>query len=183
MKIYDTPIADLKVVESTAFVDHRGQFMRCFCEETLADSLGGRRVSQINQSLTTAVGSVRGLHFQYAPHAEMKLVRCSTGRVFDVAVDIRSGSPTFLQWFGLELSPKNQKMLVVPEGFAHGFQTLEPNSELFYLTTTAYAKSAEAGIRWNDPAINIDWPLSATDLSDRDRQHELISASFEGVTL
>jgi dTDP-4-dehydrorhamnose 3,5-epimerase len=181
MKINPTDIAGLATVETTAFRDHRGEFMRFFCEKELAPILGARHIVQINRSLTRAVGAVRGLHFQYPPHAEMKLVRCTRGRVFDVAVDIRRGSPTYLCWFGCELSPANTLMLAVPEGFAHGFQVLEEDSELIYLTTAPYAPPAEGGITPEDPAIGIRWPKPVIDLSERDRKHPLVGADFAAV--
>jgi dTDP-4-dehydrorhamnose 3,5-epimerase len=183
MKIIETDIPGVAVVETTPFRDHRGEFMRCFCEKELAPLLGARHIVQINRSMTPTPGCVRGLHFQYPPHAEMKLVRCTRGRVFDVAVDIRMHSPTFLRWFGCELSPQNARMLAIPEGFAHGFQVLEAESELFYLTTAPYSKTDEAGITPEDPAIGIRWPLPVVGLSERDRDHPRIDAKFQGVVL
>ena len=183
LTISETPIKDLNVVSSRPFKDHRGQFMRCFCSDELSAVLQGRSIAQINSSRTETIGAIRGLHFQLPPHAEMKLVRCTAGRIFDVAVDIRSGSPTFLQWYGLELTPENRQMLVVPEGFAHGFQVLEPASEIFYLTTCCYNPEAESGIRHDDPAIGITWPAPVADLSERDGEHDLLSDVFEGITV
>jgi dTDP-4-dehydrorhamnose 3,5-epimerase len=183
MKAQAAGIEGLALVDTTLFRDHRGEFGRFFCEKDLSAQLAHRHISQINRSLTRAVGAVRGLHFQFPPHAEMKFVRCTRGRVFDVAVDIRNGSPTFLKWFGCELSAANMLMLVIPEGFAHGFQVIEPDSELIYLTTAAYEPGAEGGIVPGDPAIGIHWPLPVTELSDRDRNHPPLTAGFAGVTL
>jgi dTDP-4-dehydrorhamnose 3,5-epimerase len=121
------------------------------------------------------------MHFQYPPHAEMKLVRCLKGRVWDVAVDLRYRSPTFLQWHAEELTPNSGRMMVIPEGFAHGFQVLEPDSELLYLHTAPYTPSAEGGLRHNDPKLGIHWPLHVTDLSERDAAHPLIGEAFQGV--
>ena len=121
------------------------------------------------------------MHFQYPPSAEMKMVRCLRGRVFDVAVDLRQGSATFLQWHAEELSADNNRMFIIPEGFAHGFQVLDESSELLYLHTAAYNPSAEGGLRFDDPAIGIDWPLTITDISLRDQQHPLLSDEFEGL--
>src|SRR3546814_535660 len=132
MKITPTALAGVSVVDTQAFRDHRGAFARLFCERELASIMGGRHIVQINHSRTTMVGAVRGMHFQSAPHAEMKLVRCLKGRVWDVAVDLRAGSPTFLRWHAQELSEDNARMLVISEGCAHGFQALEPDSELLY---------------------------------------------------
>lgn len=182
MKIQQTLLPGVVVVESTSFVDQRGAFMRLYCEDELNKILGERRIVQINHSMTSAVGTVRGMHFQRPPHAEMKLVRCLKGRIWDVAVDLRAGSPTFLQWHAEELSQQNARMLTIPEGCAHGFQTLEANSELLYLHTEFYLPSAEAGLPYDDPRLNIQWPLPVTDLSERDRRHSPISPDFSGIT-
>ena len=176
-----TGLSGLYVVETACRSDARGAFARLFCLDELADLIAGRRIEQINQSRTPAVGTVRGLHFQRPPHAEMKLVRCLRGRVWDVAVDLRRASPTFLQWHAEELSPVNRRMMVIPEGFAHGFQVLEPDSELLYLHTAAYHPAAEGGLRHDDPRLGIAWPVPATGLSPRDSGHPLIDADFEGV--
>ncbi len=182
MKIFPTTIPDLLVAETTPFRDARGSFARLFCERELAEVIGHRRIVQINHSCTTQVGAVRGLHFQYPPHAEMKLVRCLRGRVWDVAVDLRSNSPTFLRWHAEELSPANFRMLIIPEGFAHGFQVLEADSELLYLHTALYTPEAEGGLRHDDPRLAITWPLVVTDLSSRDAAHPLIGPDFRGIT-
>lgn len=183
MKLVPTPIAGVFVAETKAFQDNRGAFARLFCETELAGAIGERRIEQINHSLTSAVGAIRGLHFQQAPHAEMKMVRCLKGRVWDVALDLRKGSPTFLQWHAQELSAANALMLVIPEGCAHGFQVLEPNSELLYLHTASYTPSAEGGVRFNDPALSVPWPLPAVDVSERDQNHPLIHKNFQGITV
>ncbi|MEJ7745209.1 MAG: dTDP-4-dehydrorhamnose 3,5-epimerase, partial [Luteimonas sp.] len=166
---------------TTTHLDTRGAFARMFCEHELAQVLGGRRVVQINHSRTHAVGAVRGLHYQRAPHAEMKLVRCLKGRVWDVAIDLRAGSPTFLQWHGEELTTDNARMLVIAEGCAHGFQVLEPDSELLYLHTATYAPDAEGGVRWDDPRLGIPWPLPVSELSERDRLVPSLTAEFSGI--
>lgn len=183
MKILETPIVGLKVVETTPYLDARGAFARLYCERELADIIGNRRIVQINHSRTIHVGAVRGLHFQYPPHAEMKLVRCLKGRVWDVAVDLRQGSPTFLCWHAEELTPANARMMVIPEGFAHGFQVLEAESELLYLHTAFYTPEAESGLRHDDPRLGIHWPLPVSDLSARDAAHPLVSADFKGIAL
>lgn len=181
MKILPTRIRGVHVVETTPFVDQRGSFARLFCAGELAEAIGRRHIVQINHSCTGVVGAVRGLHFQHAPHAEMKLVRCMKGRVWDVAVDLRAGSPTFLQWHAEELAPGNGRMLVIPEGCAHGFQVLERDSELLYLHTAFYTPSAEGGVRFDDPLIGIAWPLPVAELSGRDRAHSLLNADFRGL--
>lgn len=183
MKIEKTAIPGICVVGTAAHVDARGSFARLFCTEELASLLGSRQVVQINHSRTTRAGAVRGMHFQHAPHAEMKLVRCLRGRVWDVAVDLRAGSPTFLAWHAEELSRENARMLVIPEGCAHGFQALEPDSELLYLHTASYHPAMEGGCRHDDPRLAIAWPLSVANVSARDASHPLIDAGFQGVLL
>ena len=183
MKLVPTKITGVFVAQTNAFQDSRGAFARLFCQAELADALAGRTIQQINQSRTTGTGAVRGMHFQLAPHAEMKMVRCLKGRVWDVAVDLRQDSPTFLQHHAQELSAVNALMLVIPEGCAHGFQVLEPDSELLYLHTACYTPSAEGGVRFDDPALSLPWPLQISDLSERDKQHPLLNRNFRGITL
>jgi dTDP-4-dehydrorhamnose 3,5-epimerase len=181
VRVVETEIKGVDVVETAPAEDHRGSFARLFCEIDLASVMRGRRVVQINHSCTRAVGAVRGMHFQFRPHAEMKLVRCLRGRVWDVAVDLRRGSPTILQWHALELTPRNARMLVIPEGCAHGFQALEAESELLYLHTTLYVPAAEGGVAHDDPQLGIAWPLPVTDLSARDRAHQPLPRGFAGL--
>lgn len=181
MKIVATRLADVVVVDTAGFADQRGVFSRYFCERELSPVIGTRRIVQINDSQNIAKATVRGMHFQRAPHAEMKLVRCIKGRVWDVAVDLRAGSPSFLQWHGEELSAENQRMLVIPEGCAHGFQTLEPDSELLYLSTAFYAPEAEGGVACDDPRLRIAWPLPVGGLSERDRHHPWVTDDFRGI--
>ncbi len=183
MKILATPLSGVFVVETTPFSDKRGVFSRLYCESELSEIVGTRRIIQINHSRTALAGALRGLHFQAAPHAETKFVRCLRGRVFDVAIDLRSASPSFLQWHAEELSPANARMLVIPEGCAHGFQALESDSELLYLHTSAYAPDAEAGVRFDDPRLAIRWPLPVADLSPRDSALPLLGAAFEGIAV
>jgi dTDP-4-dehydrorhamnose 3,5-epimerase len=183
MIIHQTPIADLVVAESKAFKDERGAFARLFCEQELSSVLGSRKIVQINHSCTVAAGAVRGLHYQHAPHAEMKLVRCLKGRVWDVAVDLRPQSPSYKRWYCQELSAQNSYMMVIPEGFAHGFQVLEAGSELIYLHTAFYKPEAEGGMRYDDPELGIAWPLSVTDISARDSSQTYIDSCFRGVVL
>jgi dTDP-4-dehydrorhamnose 3,5-epimerase len=183
MNILDTPIADLKLVQSLPHRDSRGAFVRLFCAHELEPVLGHRQIAQINHSKTTHTGAVRGMHFQRPPYAEMKMVRCLRGRVWDVAVDLRAGSSTFLQWHAQELAQDDAQMLVIPEGFAHGFQALEPDSELLYLHTAFYNPPSESGLRYDDPRLAIAWPLTPQDLSSRDLSHPLLGADFVGVAL
>jgi dTDP-4-dehydrorhamnose 3,5-epimerase len=183
MKIQPTPIPDLMIAESRSFNDERGAFSRLFCQQELSKVIDHRRIVQINHSYTKAVGAIRGLHFQKKPYAEMKLVRCLKGKVWDVAVDLRSHSPFYKQWFAQELSSNNAKMMVIPEGFAHGFQVLESESELLYLHTALYSAESEDGVRYDDPEIGIVWPLPVTDISLRDANLTYINSSFTGIVL
>ena len=183
LRVSETPLPGLGVTESDQWEDRRGTFMRCFCERDLASVIGHRRIVQVNHSITKHRGAVRGLHFQHPPSAEMKLVRCLRGKVWDVAADLRAGSPTFLHWHAVELSGENHRMIVIPEGFAHGFQVLTPDSELLYLHTAFYAPAAESGVAWNEPHLNISWPLAVTDLSERDASHPLLAPDFRGVVV
>ena len=179
--IEDTPIAGVKVLQSDAFRDERGAFARLFCARELQSVFGARTIVQVNHSTTRHVGAVRGMHFQHAPHAETKIVRCLRGRVLDVAVDLRRGSPTLMKWTSCELSPESRRAFLIPEGCAHGFQVLEPDSELLYLHTAYYAREAEGGVRHDDPRLAIAWPLEPVDLSERDRSHPLLPADFDGI--
>ncbi len=181
MKILPTYIDGLFVAETSLFHDHRGSFIRYYCENELSSVVGQRRIVQVNQSRTHPIGAVRGLHFQHPPHAEMKLIRCLKGKVWDVAVDLRAGSSTFLKWHAEELSPQNARMMIIPEGFAHGFQALDEDSELLYLHTAFYAPEFEGGVFFNDPLLKISWPLPVTDLSERDCRHLPIAPDFAGL--
>ena len=183
MKVRRTDINGVAVVETSPFIERRGLFARLFCERELSEMLGGRHIVQANYSRTEVKGTIRGLHYQLPPHAEMKLVRCLRGRVWDIALDLREGSPTFLDWHAEELTPENALMLVIPEGCAHGFQTLEPGSDLLYLHTALYEPAAEGGVRADDPRLKINWPLPITELSPRDQTPLWLSADFAGIAL
>jgi dTDP-4-dehydrorhamnose 3,5-epimerase len=183
VKVSATRLAGVHVVETAPFEDHRGAFARLYCEQELAAVIGARRIVQINHSRTAAAGAVRGMHCQRPPHAEMKLVRCLRGRVWDVALDLRAGSPTQFQWHAEELTPGNARMLLIPEGCAHGFQVLEPDSELLYLHTAAYAPGAELGFAHDDPRFAIAWPLAVAELSARDQSHPSIAVDFPGIAV
>ena len=163
-------------LHAEAFSDHRGAFLNAFRvkEPAFIGSWGDRSVAQINLSRTEAVGTIRGLHRQAEPHSEAKLVRCLRGRVWDVAVDLRINSSTYLRWHALELIPDQGNALLIPEGCAHGFQVLDPGSELLYLHSGAWMPEAETGVRWDDPTLAIAWPLPVAALSDRDRDLPLI---------
>ncbi len=165
-----TDIEGVVVVGLEPFGDERGSFARIWCEEELAEHGLTAHLSQCSLSRNTHAGTLRGLHFQRAPHEEAKLVRCVRGAIFDVALDLRPGSPTHRRWFGVELSAENGLALFVPEGCAHGFQTLTDDSEVLYLISHPYTADAASGVRWDDPAFAIAWPdAPARTLSDRDR--------------
>ena len=151
-----TPIADLVQLEPRRFGDHRGFFCESWNSRAMREAGVDYDFVQDNHSLSSQVGTVRGLHFQSPPHAQAKLVRCGRGRIFDVAVDVRTGSPTYGQWFGIELSFENGKQLMIPAGFLHGFMTLEPDSEIIYKCTDFYAPECDGSVRWD--SCGIDWP-------------------------
>jgi len=182
MKIEKLPLSGATTVVFPAHSDERGWFKRIFCSQQLSEQLQGRKIVSINLSHSLEKGTVRGIHYQAPPYAEIKIVRCLKGTVFDVIVDIRRGSPTFLAWHAVRLSADNSIILVIPEGFAHGFQTLTPDCELLYLHTEHYYPKHEGGLRYCDPAIAINWPLPVTTISERDATHPLVSIrSFEGL--
>jgi len=182
MRLRETDIRGVWVVETDLREDKRGSFFRAFCDFELAEILDGRVIRQVNVSCTKSVGAIRGMHFQYPPEAEMKCVRCLAGAVWDVVVDLRKGSASFLKWFGVMLSADDANMIVIPEGCAHGFQVLEPASQLLYMHTAPYTPECEGGVRYDDPRIGIEWPLSVTDVSERDMGHPLLD-SFEGIVI
>lgn len=179
----DTPLLGLKVIQRKRIEDSRGFLSRFFCANEFNAYGFNKPVSQINHTLTRQKGAVRGLHYQQPPHAEIKLVSCLKGEVFDVAVDLRKDSPTFLHWHGELLSDNNQRSLLIPEGFAHGFQTLTEDCELLYLHSAPYVKEAEAALNVTDPKLDIAWPLDITELSERDRSHPMLKLDFEGIVL
>jgi dTDP-4-dehydrorhamnose 3,5-epimerase len=179
-----TPLSDLMLVQRKTAEDHRGFLSRFYCMEAFSEAGIKKSIVQINQTLTRKKGAVRGLHFQHPPHAELKLVSCLKGEVLDVAVDIRRTSPTFLQWHGEILSAENHKSLLIPEGYAHGFQALTEDCELVYLHTSAYHSDSEGALNVTDPALSIDWPLPVIDLSKRDQNHPFVTnINFKGITL
>ncbi|MDP6929392.1 MAG: dTDP-4-dehydrorhamnose 3,5-epimerase [Planctomycetota bacterium] len=175
MKLHPLPLEGATLAECEPFEDPRGLFARLFCDRELKELLGDRQVRNINLNQSNISGTLRGLHYQTGEAAEMKLVRCTRGSIFDVIVDMRPDSPTYLKWHGETLTQRNMRMMVVPEGFAHGFQALEDNCEVMYLVTAHYAPEQEMGVRWNDPAVGIRWPLDVSMLSDKDAQFPLLS--------
>lgn len=176
-ELFTTPIKGVFELRAQRFVDHRGAFLNAFRSQELAfmNSWGDRDILQANLSRTEAVGTIRGLHLQSDPHSEAKLVRCFKGRVWDLAVDLRKNSFTYGHWHAVELSPDEGNALLIPEGCAHGFQVLEPGSELLYLHSGVWVPEAETGVRWDDPTLAITWPLPVAGISERDRNLSLLS--------
>ena len=178
-----TALAGLRVFRRHPRGDTRGFLERLFCHESFAALGLTDGIRQINRTLTRRRGTLRGLHFQHPPHAEGKVVQCLRGRVFDVAVDLRAGSPTFMQWHAEELSADNGIGLFIPPGFAHGLQTLEDDTELLYLHTADYRAEAEGGLSPLEPRLAIGWPLPSEEMSERDRAHPPLPANFAGLLL
>jgi dTDP-4-dehydrorhamnose 3,5-epimerase len=180
-----TPISGVSLGQVLSLADHRGYFERVYCHDLFEKILGRSfPIKQINRSMSRIVGTTRGLHFQWPPCAETKIVSCPAGRLFDVAVDLRRGSPTYLQYFSAELSAENKKFLVIPEGFAHGFQTLAPDTEILYLVTAEFSVSHDDGVNPEDPAVNIDWPLEISLRSKKDTDRMFLSdRNFSGIDL
>ncbi len=179
----ETDIAGLFSITRHPIGDNRGYFERLFCKDELSSLLAGRSIAQINHTLTVEAGTIRGMHFQYPPYAETKIVSCLRGQVFDVAVDIRKGSRTFLRWHGMILSGDDHNGLYIPEGFAHGFQTLTNDCEMLYLHTSPYVSGAEGAINASDPRVGIVWPRPITERSARDAAHPFLSDEFEGISV
>jgi len=182
-KFTQTSISGVWVVERSSFEDERGSFARMFCTEEFRKIGLKKPIVQINHSITKKKGTVRGMHFQLPPHAETKIVSCLKGAAFDVAVDLRCGSKTFLSWHGEKLSAKNMKSLIIPKGIAHGFQTLTNNCEFIYFVTEPYVPEAVRGINARDKRIGIKWPLEITCLSEKDKKNMSINDDYNGVSL
>jgi dTDP-4-dehydrorhamnose 3,5-epimerase len=161
--------------------DERGRFARLFCADELKEIGHTKPIVNINYSYTKDKGTIRGLHFQYPPDCEIKIVKCIRGAIWDCIVDIRKDSPTFLKWEAVELTAENNRMIYVPEGFAHGFQTLTNDVELIYFHTAFYVQKREGGLRFDDPILNIDWSLPPQNVSDRDKNLELVTINFKGI--
>lgn len=169
------------IIEPEPRADERGWFARYYCKEEFNSIGHSAEWVQMNHSFTKTKGTIRGMHYQVRPYSEIKMLRCISGAVYDVIIDLREGSPTFLQWTGIELSSSNKKMLYIPAGFAHGFQTLEENTELIYHHSAFYTPGAEGGVRYNDPLIGINWPLPLAVISERDASHPLLDSNFIGI--
>ncbi len=181
--ILDTPISSLKIIQRHPLNDQRGYLERFFCKDELKAIVHEKNIQQINHTLTKTRGTVRGMHFQIQPYSEIKLVSCLKGEVYDVAIDLRQDSPTFLSYYAEILSDNNYKTLYIPEGFAHGFQTLSDDCEMLYLHTNVYVASAERGLNALDLRVNIQWPLLITERSPRDISREMLLCDFKGITI
>lgn len=177
------PLVGMKVVERQRMFDSRGFLARLFCKDELAAAGWREPVAQINHIYTARCGTVRGMHYQQPPHVEMKLVTCIRGEVWDVAIDLRADSNTFLHWHAEILSADNNRAVLIPEGFAHGFQTLSDDSLLLYCHSAAHNPAAEAALNAKDPRLGISWPLEITELSLKDTMNPLIDSKYEGVRL
>jgi dTDP-4-dehydrorhamnose 3,5-epimerase len=169
------------VIGLEPFTDERGWFARTYCKNEFAAIGHTDEWVQLNHSVTNKKGAIRGMHYQLPPFSEIKMVRCIAGAVFDVIIDLRKDSPTFLQWFGTELSAANKKMIYIPGGFAHGFQTLTDNCELVYHHSQFYAPGVEGGIKYDEPKVNIEWPLPVVTISERDERHPFLDDNFKGL--
>jgi dTDP-4-dehydrorhamnose 3,5-epimerase len=168
MKFTAAPLAGVRVVDLEPAADERGFFARSFCAGEFARAGLAACTSQCSVSFNARRGTLRGLHFQAAPHDEEKLVRCTHGALWDVVVDVRADSPTYRRWYGAELTAENHRALYIPKGFAHGFVTLEDATEVYYMMSVPYAPGSACGVRWNDPAFGIDWPIAPAVISARD---------------
>lgn len=171
------PIKNAFLIELQPHSDERGFFARAFCKEEFRENGLSDEFVQANVSYNSTRGTLRGIHYQDAPHSEAKLVRCTQGSLFDVIVDLRRNSDTFGKWFGVDLTDKNHLALYIPEGCGHGFETLEDFTEAFYMVSARYEPRSEGGVRWDDPSISIDWPISPpTVISDKDSSWPLVGA-------
>ena len=183
MKFIPTHLKEAYVIELEPYRDERGFFARTFCKNEFSVIGHRKEFVQFNHSLTKSKGTLRGMHYQIPPSAETKLIRCICGEVYDVIVDLRSDSSTFLQHFHILLSEENLKMIYVPEGFAHGFQTLADNSQMIYHHTAFYDPANERGLRFNDPALRIAWPLDPVNMTEKDQNYPLIDNNFKGIKI
>ena len=181
MTFKETALKGSYIVSLTPFSDDRGWFARAYCKNEFGAIGHNKEWVQMNHSFTKEKGTVRGMHFQHPPFSEIKMVRCIAGAVLDVIIDIRKNSSSFLQHVSIELSAENKQMIYIPEGFAHGFQTLEDDTELIYHHSEFYKPGVEGGLRFDDPMLNIQWPLAVKNTSDRDRIHPMLGGNFKGI--
>ena len=179
----ETPLEGVFRINRKPILDSRGFFSRFFCTKEFKSLGFGSAIAQINHTLTRQKGAIRGMHFQYPPHSETKIITCLHGEILDVVVDIRKGSPTFLQWHTEMLSAANQSSLCIPSGFAHGFQAMTKDCELIYLHSAPYQPDAEGALNALDPTLAIDWPMQISEVSERDSNHPFIDTKFEGIII
>ena len=177
MRFTETPIAGARVIEPDPHVDDRGRFMRVWCAREFADHGVFFSPVQANMGYSTRRGTIRGMHYQEAPALEAKLVRCTKGAIFDVVIDLRPESASYRKWFGVELSAKNGRMLYVPDSCAHGYQALDECTEIYYMASEYFSPGSVRGVRYDDPAFDIRWPLAATAVSEQDRNWPLAGPS------
>jgi len=181
MKFYPTPLKDAYLIELERRADDRGFFARMFCQNEFAEAGLSPQFVQINNAFSTKKGTLRGLHYQLPPSAEIKLVRCVRGALFDCIIDIRPDSPTYEKWFGAELDDNNRLAMYVPRGFAHGILTLKTDTEVLYMVSDFYSPERERGLRWDDPHFNISWPFEPQEISPKDLAWPAFDAIFHGV--
>lgn len=183
MEFIHTDIAGLYIITPAKTADERGVFARTYCKTEFNEIGFNKTFVQFNHSINPEKGTLRGMHFQQPPFAETKLIRCVQGAVYDVALDLRKDSLTFGKWFAAELSEENMYSILIPEGFAHGFQTLRDHSALIYHHTEFYTRGADSGIRYDDPAFYIEWKLPVTRISDKDKNYALLDNNFKGLSI
>ncbi|MFC3125986.1 dTDP-4-dehydrorhamnose 3,5-epimerase [Pseudoroseomonas globiformis] len=181
MKFNATPLKDAYVIEMEPRGDERGFFARAYCEDEFREAGLVHHYAQVNNSLSVTKGTLRGMHYQLPPASEVKLVRCLRGALYDVIADMRPDSPSYGQWFGVELTEDNRKMLYVPRGFAHGFVTLRENTEAFYMVSDAYMPGGERGLRYDDPHLAIEWPIKPELISEKDQNWPAFDPEYHGV--
>ena len=169
------------LIKLTPYIDERGAFTRLFCLHELKKIGFNQQITQVNHSFNKDKGTLRGMHFQYPPNAEVKIIRCLSGLVYDVMVDLRKNSPAYLQHYAVELSPVSYNAILIPKGCAHGFQTLQNDCQLLYLHTAFYNKASEGGVRYNDPMLNIKWPLPPQNITEKDTSYALLNNQFKGI--
>lgn len=178
-----TPVNGLHLLQRKVLGDQRGYFQRMFCADDLAELGWHEPIAQINHTYTSSKGSIRGMHLQLPPSAEMKLIACVKGEVWDVAIDLRAESATFLKWHAVLLSQANQRSFLIPAGFAHGFQTMSDDVEMLYCHSKSYAPASEMGLNPFDARLAIEWPLGLTEISEKDRNWPMLSKEFQGVNV
>ena len=183
MNFVPTGLKGSYVIDIFPVEDERGWFVRTFCKDEFSQIGHTKEWVQMNHSFTNDAGTVRGMHFQEPPFSEIKLIRCIAGKVFDVIIDLRRNSETFLKWFGVELSAENKRMIYIPEGFAHGFQTFTDSCQLIYNHSQYYKPGVEGGIKYDDKMIEINWPAVVKNVSERDQNHPFLDKQFDGLNI